>query len=334
MLAACRARPNRTHCASARRVGEGTDVHFGSHRITGAALVRDGQVVHLEVHRLGAAEGDACGDRHRVPRSAHNDATDRGLPRPMTSQLVASPGLTDEQRRIVEWGDGPLVVIAGAGTGKTRVIVERVRWLLETHGEATVAPDGSLQCPYPSPDAAATDPFAGPLLPEQILVLTYNVKAARELGERIETRGRPGHPGAPRRQQLPQLLPPRPDRLGGGRRSARAPGRARRCRPAAPAARHPAGPAARSTTRAAARPTTGSAIRGLHQPRQGRARHARTTSTPSRTASARPSRRASGRYERGPRARLGPGQPRAAAQGALRLRRASAGPSAPRRPAR
>ncbi len=35
-------------------VGEGTDVRFGSHRITGAALVRDGQVVHLEVHRLGA----------------------------------------------------------------------------------------------------------------------------------------------------------------------------------------------------------------------------------------------------------------------------------------
>jgi len=51
------------------------------------------------------------------------------------------------------------VVIAGAGTGKTRVIVERVRHLLDT-----------------KPD----------LLPEQILVLTYNVKAARELQTRIE----------------------------------------------------------------------------------------------------------------------------------------------------
>ena len=51
------------------------------------------------------------------------------------------------------------MVIAGAGTGKTRVIVERVKWLLDTH-------EG--------------------LLPEQILVLTYNVKAARELQTRIE----------------------------------------------------------------------------------------------------------------------------------------------------
>src|SRR6266511_3526702 len=67
---------------------------------------------------------------------------------PAATERQPAP-LTDEQRRPV----------AGAGTGKTRVIVERVRWLLET-----------------KPD----------LLPEQILVLTYNVKAARELRERIE----------------------------------------------------------------------------------------------------------------------------------------------------
>ena len=67
--------------------------------------------------------------------------------------------LTSEQRRIVEYGDGPLVVIAGAGTGKTRVIIERVRYLLEHQGG---------------------------LLPEQVLVLTYNVKAARELQDRLD----------------------------------------------------------------------------------------------------------------------------------------------------
>ena len=67
--------------------------------------------------------------------------------------------LTPQQRRIVEWGEGPVVVVAGAGTGKTRVIVERVRYLLE-HGNG--------------------------LLPENLLVLTYNVKAARELQERLD----------------------------------------------------------------------------------------------------------------------------------------------------
>ena len=71
----------------------------------------------------------------------------------------ANVALTSEQRRIVEWGDGPLVVIAGAGTGKTRVIVERIRHLLE-HREG--------------------------LLPENLLVLTYNVKAARELQDRLD----------------------------------------------------------------------------------------------------------------------------------------------------
>jgi superfamily I DNA/RNA helicase/RecB family exonuclease len=69
--------------------------------------------------------------------------------------------LTDAQRAIVEHGEGPLVVIAGAGTGKTRVIVERVAHLLDTHAA---------------------------LQPEGLLVLTYNVKAARELRERIGER--------------------------------------------------------------------------------------------------------------------------------------------------
>jgi len=73
----------------------------------------------------------------------------------------AAQQLTGEQRAIVEHGEGPLVVIAGAGTGKTRVIVERVAHLLAT--DATLAP-------------------------ENLLVLTYNVKAARELRERIEER--------------------------------------------------------------------------------------------------------------------------------------------------
>ena len=56
--------------------------------------------------------------------------------------IQTTAALTPEQRRIVEYGDGPLVVIAGAGTGKTRVIVERVRWLLDAKGEGTLDAQG------------------------------------------------------------------------------------------------------------------------------------------------------------------------------------------------
>ena len=81
----------------------------------------------------------------------------------MTVSLPASPviDLTPEQREVVEWAGGPLMVLAGAGTGKTTVIVERVRHLLATR-----------------PDLA----------PENLLVLTYNVRAALELGDRLARR--------------------------------------------------------------------------------------------------------------------------------------------------
>ena len=104
------------------------------------------------------------------------------------TDTATTTGLTDTQRRIVEWGDGPAVVIAGAGSGKTRVIVERVRWLLQAKGGATEGPDGGLVPARVRSDGTEAEPFAGPLLPEQILVLTYNVKAAKELGQRLEER--------------------------------------------------------------------------------------------------------------------------------------------------
>ncbi len=101
---------------------------------------------------------------------------------PLTAVQPDAFPLTDEQRAIVEAADGPVVVVAGAGTGKTRVIVERVRWLLAAKGQQ--ARDGN-----PAPAEPATrhgNPFDGPLAPEQLLVLTYNVKAAAELGQRLD----------------------------------------------------------------------------------------------------------------------------------------------------
>ncbi|MGI8624824.1 MAG: UvrD-helicase domain-containing protein, partial [Solirubrobacteraceae bacterium] len=45
--------------------------------------------------------------------------------------------LTTEQARAVAHRGGPVAIVAGAGTGKTRVIVERFAWLVEQG----VAPD-------------------------------------------------------------------------------------------------------------------------------------------------------------------------------------------------
>jgi DNA helicase-2/ATP-dependent DNA helicase PcrA len=65
--------------------------------------------------------------------------------------------LNDEQAAVVEAGDGPLLVIAGAGSGKTRTLTWRVARLLH---------DG--------------------LAPESLLLLTFTNKAAGEMLRRVE----------------------------------------------------------------------------------------------------------------------------------------------------
>lgn len=65
-----------------------------------------------------------------------------------------------EQQKIIHANDGPHLVLAGAGTGKTFTIVERVTYLIRKER----------------------------YLPEEILLLTFSKKAAEELGKRVTAR--------------------------------------------------------------------------------------------------------------------------------------------------
>jgi DNA helicase-2/ATP-dependent DNA helicase PcrA len=76
----------------------------------------------------------------------------------VANKLVDTKRLNKEQQEAVKHKEGPLLIIAGAGTGKTTVITERIKYLI----------------------------LSKKAKPDEILALTFTEKAAREMEERVD----------------------------------------------------------------------------------------------------------------------------------------------------
>ncbi len=100
----------------------------------------------------------ARSDRPDEARSDRPSVADEPVD-PIAPQVDLLAGLNPAQAEAVAHPTGPLLVVAGAGSGKTRVLTQRIAWLISDQG----------------------------LSPFEILAITFTNKAAQEMRDRVES---------------------------------------------------------------------------------------------------------------------------------------------------
>ena len=127
--------------------------------------------------------------------------------------------LNDRQREAVFHTEGPLLVLAGAGSGKTTVLINRIANLIRFGSgvQCETAPDYAgeaelqelveyLDDPQESKRERITELCAvNPCRPWEVLAITFTNKAANELKDAFGTRRRSGCTGI---SGLPPSIPP------------------------------------------------------------------------------------------------------------------------------